>query len=171
MIFKSDAGRDPLRDAQRARAFEYLGRRWKARALLQVSELVEAGDLTQMEVGEALGISQPAVSKSLKKAKIEPCVPEGFSGSEPREIVALYVIGEISRDQMIDELSWWDCAYRGREFGLRGGGHSAADCVVEAAFRACGEGLIDEDACQAIERHRGREVCDCPQSPEADFRG
>ncbi len=170
MIFSFDAGRDPLRDAQRARAFEYLGRRWKARALRQVNEFVEAGDLTQLAVGEALGISQPAVSKSLKKAKIEPCVPEGFSGSEPREIVELYVVGEISRDQMIDELSRWDCAFQVGEFGLRGGGRSAADCVVEAAFRACGEGLIDEDACQAIERHRGREVCDCSQFPEADFR-
>lgn len=170
MIFSSDAGRDPLRDAQRARAFEYLGRRWKARALLQVSQLVEAGDLTQLAVGEALGISQPAVSKSLKKAKIEPCVPEGFSGAEPREIVELYAIGEIPRDQMIDELSRWDCAFQSAEFGRRGGGRSAPDCVVEAAFRGCGEGLIDEDACQAIERHRGREVCDCSQFPEADFR-
>lgn len=63
--------------------------------------------VSQSKVARRLHISQPALSKALKASEGVEDVPEGFSGASPREICQLYAIGELSREQLIDELSRW----------------------------------------------------------------
>lgn len=76
------------------------------RALKRVRE---AGDRapSQSAIARKLHISQPALSKALKAAAVVEDVPEGFSGASPREICQLYAIGELDREQLVDELSRW----------------------------------------------------------------
>lgn len=65
-------------------------------------------EATQVDLARALGISQPAVSQALKEeARLAP-VPEGFHGGDPEEIIQRFAAGEISREQVVDELARWD---------------------------------------------------------------
>ncbi|MFS3130659.1 hypothetical protein ACLM5J_19815 [Nocardioides sp. Bht2] len=64
--------------------------------------------LSQHELAREIGVSQPAISKTLKQAADLPQVPEGFSGATPLEICERYAAGEIDRDQLIKELGEWD---------------------------------------------------------------
>jgi DNA-binding transcriptional regulator YdaS (Cro superfamily) len=66
-----------------------------------------AGQATQVELARVLGISQPAVSKALKEESSLPAVPAGFHGGSPAEIIARFTAGEITREQIIDELLRW----------------------------------------------------------------
>jgi len=64
--------------------------------------------LPQRDLSEYLRISQPTLSSTLRSAKKTPPVREGFSGADPYEIAQRYAVGEISREQLVDELSRWD---------------------------------------------------------------
>lgn len=63
--------------------------------------------LTQVELAESLGITQPSVSSVAKSARTVQDPMEGFSGATPMEICQRYSIGELNREQLIDELSRW----------------------------------------------------------------
>lgn len=66
-----------------------------------------SGQVTQVELARVLGISQPAVSKALKEEASLPPVPAGFHGADPAEIIARFAAGDITRDQVVDELVRW----------------------------------------------------------------
>ena len=65
------------------------------------------GGLTQNAIAAELGISQGRVSQI---AAEEDDLPEGFSGATPTEIAQRYAVGEISREQAVDELGRWPYA-------------------------------------------------------------
>ncbi|MGY5766001.1 helix-turn-helix domain-containing protein [Brachybacterium sp. DNPG3] len=101
--------------------------------------------VSQSVVARRLHISQPALSKALKGSEDIADVPEGFSGASPREICQLYAIGELSREQLIDELSRWpypapvtlDDAWDALSFSPPGS--------WDEVERAADDGLIDDD--------------------------
>lgn len=63
--------------------------------------------VTQTEIARELRVTQPAISQSLKTATATPPVREGFHGATPYEIAERYATGEITREQVIDELARW----------------------------------------------------------------
>lgn len=63
---------------------------------------------SQRQVSSALGISQPSLSTALKTAEKVPPARPGFSGASPYEICQRFAIGELTRDQVIDELTRWE---------------------------------------------------------------
>lgn len=65
---------------------------------------------TQRQLSAVLGISQPTLSTALKKAAEVIPPRQGFSGAEPYEICQRYAVGELTRDQLVDELTRWDYA-------------------------------------------------------------
>lgn len=156
MIFDLIAVEDPVKEAQSWQALEDLARRRKARALRRASGRVDAGELTQGTIGKGLGISQPAVSKYLKKAKTEPLPRDGFSGADPYEIVELYAVQVITREQMINELSRWNYASQPRTEGQHDDLLPELGGTFEQVGRAYDEGLIDADAYDEILRNTAK---------------
>lgn len=73
-------------------------------------ELVRLASLggTQRELAHALGISQPSLSTALKTAKLVSPLKLGFSGATPYEVCQRYAVGQLNRDQVVDELTRWD---------------------------------------------------------------
>lgn len=65
---------------------------------------------TQVEIARALGISQPSLHSALKTARTVPEAEPGFSGAGPYEICQRYSIGQISREELVDQLSRWEYA-------------------------------------------------------------
>ncbi len=62
----------------------------------------------QTEVARVLGVSQSALSQSLKVArKVREAAP-GFSGAGPYEICQRYSLGQLTREQLIEELTRWE---------------------------------------------------------------
>ncbi|WP_230402285.1 helix-turn-helix domain-containing protein [Sanguibacter suaedae] len=69
--------------------------------------VTHSGLATQSAIARELGISQSAVSQNLQEeAKLAP-VREGFHGSDPQEIIMRFAAGDLSREQVVDELSRW----------------------------------------------------------------
>lgn len=68
---------------------------------------VAAHGAAQRQLADVLGISQAAVSKTLRSARAVPPVREGFSGAGPYEIAQRYAAGELTREQVVDELVRW----------------------------------------------------------------
>ncbi|WP_143556664.1 helix-turn-helix domain-containing protein [Sanguibacter antarcticus] len=63
--------------------------------------------VTQVELARVLGVSQSAVSRTLsEEAKIPP-VRAGFHGGGPVEVIQRFMTGELSREQVVDELVSW----------------------------------------------------------------
>jgi hypothetical protein len=73
----------------------------------ELARLAELG-APQVELSRVLGISQPSLSSALKKARDTQPPREGFSGSDPFEICQRYAVGELTREQVIDELTRWE---------------------------------------------------------------
>jgi len=63
---------------------------------------------TQRELAQMLRISQPSLSVALKKAETVAPARPGFSGASPYEVCQRYAVGEISREQLLDELTRWE---------------------------------------------------------------
>lgn len=75
---------------------------------------------SQQSVADALGISQPALSQQLRGLDAVEPPREGFSGATPLEVCQRYAAGFIDRDQLIDELTRWPYAKRGKTDGFDG---------------------------------------------------
>lgn len=67
-----------------------------------------AQDTTQTQLASRIGISQPSVNSALKSAAAVPDVRPGFSGATAYEIAQRFDAGELSREQVVDELGRWD---------------------------------------------------------------
>jgi hypothetical protein len=83
------------------------------RAIIEIDyqrELVRLSKLriTQHHLSESLVISQPTLSSTLKTAKTVPPIKPGFSGATPYEIAQRYAAGELTKTQLIDELTRWE---------------------------------------------------------------
>ncbi|MCZ4518928.1 helix-turn-helix transcriptional regulator [Rhodococcus ruber] len=63
---------------------------------------------TQTRLAKANGVTQPAISKWLKMARIDaPDLRPGTAGGTPYEIAARYAAGLLDRETMIEQLSEW----------------------------------------------------------------
>ncbi|MBF4587983.1 hypothetical protein [Curtobacterium sp. VKM Ac-2887] len=112
---------------------------------------LRAGGLSQTAIALELGISQARVSQIATKGAAD--LPDGFSGASPTEIAQRYAVGEITRDQAVDELGRWPYAesHRPSEYddAWEPGPGTWAD--VEDAHR---HGLIsDEMYDEALDRY------------------
>lgn len=76
-----------------------------------------SGQASQTELARVLGVSQPAISKALKGSSMLPPVLEGFHGADPSEIIARFAAGDMTREQVVDELSRWPCRPTGKPDG------------------------------------------------------
>src|SRR5699024_9563259 len=65
---------------------------------------------SQQTVARALHISQPALSQQLKSLDEVSEPRPGFSGAGPLEICQRYAIGQLSRAEVVDELTRWPYA-------------------------------------------------------------
>lgn len=63
---------------------------------------------TQRQLSKVLGISQPSLSSALRTAHKVPEPRPGFSGADPYEICQRYAVGELTRVQLVDELTRWE---------------------------------------------------------------
>ena len=71
--------------------------------------LFERG-LDPLAIAKLIRVSRPDVEAALVQAqeeKVEQARP-GFSGASPREVCKRYAIGELTREQVIDELIRWE---------------------------------------------------------------
>lgn len=108
---------------------------------------------TQVEVARVLRISQPAVSMALKDEAKLPVVPEGFHGGDPEEIITRFAAGDITREQVIDELVRWPYAKSSELDGplddIMVTAPGSFDVVVQAMYR----GTLPIDVYDEILRH------------------
>ncbi|MGW4482029.1 helix-turn-helix domain-containing protein [Rhodococcus triatomae] len=80
----------------------------KIAKLRNVRQLHEHG-YTQVQLATILGVSQPAISDMLRRARIDaPDVRPGTHGGTAYEIAARYAAGEIDRAVALRELAEWE---------------------------------------------------------------
>lgn len=75
---------------------------------LDYRRAVQADPATQTEAARRLGTSQANISK-LRARAAEP-IREGFSGASPHEVCLRHAAGQITDEQLVDELTRWDYA-------------------------------------------------------------
>ncbi|MGQ4535195.1 hypothetical protein ACUH9Y_08895 [Dermabacteraceae bacterium P13115] len=71
--------------------------------------LFERG-LDPLAIAKLIGVPRPSVEAALVQAQeeeVEQARP-GFSGTSPMEVCKRYAIGELTREQVIDELIRWE---------------------------------------------------------------
>lgn len=113
--------------------------------------------MRQDELARELGVTQPAISAAMKKAREVEDVPAGFSGASPYEIAERYAAGQIDRARLLEELGRFPYTPTPRTDGV--------DWLVEDVPKTVGEvldalhaGLIDaelyEQVQNAIDTHR-----------------
>lgn len=107
----------------------------KIRAVLAAAE---AG-WSQRDIARRVGVEQPEISRLLKKARLRPDVCE----RTPREVVLRYAVGELTHEQMMDELEHWDYTFGGIPED-----DPAADAYVRGSWdqiERAGDLLSDDD--------------------------
>lgn len=92
-----------IRSAVRERARETVAH---AAYVRSVKDLLSRG-VSQSELARRLGISQPAVWKMAARAGDLSVVPEGFTGADAYEIIQQYAAGDLSEDELKDQLVRW----------------------------------------------------------------
>ena len=116
------------------------------------------GTMTQVQMAEVLGISQPAVAKALKAAEGTPDVLANFSGASVMEVCQRFAAGLIDHDRVVHELVSWPYVDEGSfdEFGEYTGPESG---TVDDLSVARGLGLIDDGVyADVLQGLAGREV-------------
>jgi len=73
--------------------------------------------MSQSELSRQLHISQPTINETVKKAKGYAPVKSGFAGATPYEIAQRFAVGEIGRDEVIEQLARWEYAPEGHTDG------------------------------------------------------
>jgi hypothetical protein len=102
-----------------------------------------AGSMSQRELAEAVGVTQPAISQSLGVAARVAPVVAGFSGADPYEVCQRYAAGELTREQVVDELVRFPYADAPGTVGYDAYLPDAPGSF-EDVVRAFEDGLIDE---------------------------
>ena len=113
----------------------------KIRAVLAASE---AG-WSQREIARRVGVEQPEISRLLKKARLRPEVRQ----RTPREVMLRYAVGELTHEQMMDELEHWDYTFGGPPED-----DPAADVYVRGSWdqiERAGDLLSDDDYQRLLE--------------------
>jgi transcriptional regulator with XRE-family HTH domain len=111
-----------------------------------------ASNMRQEDLAKHLGVTQPAISATLRKAREIPDLTPGFSGASPYEIAERYAAGQIDREQLIDELGRFPYAPTPRTDGYDWLTDDVANTTGDVGD-ALDDGLIDEDTYVAIQ-HR-----------------
>lgn len=102
---------------------------------------------TQRQLSKVLGISQPSLSTALKTAQKVPPARAGFSGADPYEVCQRYSVGELTREQLIDELTRWEYATPAkREHDYFDDLRFATPGSFDDVGQAFDDGLIDAEA-------------------------
>ncbi|PWI28044.1 helix-turn-helix domain-containing protein [Pseudoglutamicibacter cumminsii] len=63
--------------------------------------------MSQREMAEVLGMSQPAVAKALQRAQTVPAVVGEFNAASPYEVCQRYAAGFIDREELVRLLVEW----------------------------------------------------------------
>ncbi|ALQ32644.1 hypothetical protein AA310_00115 [Arthrobacter sp. YC-RL1] len=106
---------------------------------------------TQRQLSKVLGISQPSLSTALKTAQKVPAARAGFSGADPYEVCQRYSVGELTREQLIDELTRWEYATPAtRERGYFDDLRFATPGSFDDVGQAFDDGLIDAEAYDTV---------------------
>jgi hypothetical protein len=105
--------------------------------------------ISQSELSRQLHISQPTINETVQKAKKLAPVKPGFAGASPYEIAQRFAVGEISREEVIDQLARWEYAPQSRTDGY--------DSLLvdppgtfEEVSKALSDGLLDDATYDAI---------------------
>lgn len=115
-----------------------------------------ADRMTQTDLANALGVTQPSICSALKSAAKIADPPTGFSGASVYEIAERYTAGEIDREALVDQLSRWPAPGPGSH---RGQPVDNQHEVLTELGKALRHGLLDESAYQTVldqRRQRGR---------------
>ncbi|GEA84831.1 helix-turn-helix domain-containing protein [Cellulomonas gelida] len=104
-----------------------------------------ARTMRQTDLARQLGIAQPSVSQALQRAETVPDVRPGFSGATPYEIAQRYSAGELTRDQLVDELARWEYRPSASGDGYDWSTYEPGEWQ-ETVVRALRDGLIDGEA-------------------------
>jgi hypothetical protein len=149
-----DARHDVVNRARTSRLREHLAHLDSLRALAEASAL----GVTQSTLASELRVTQPTISSALKTARTTPQLLEGFHGATPYEVAQRYAAGDLTRAQLVDELTRWPYAAMpstdGRDDLLDVPAGTADD-----VRRALSDGLIDavtyDEILDAVEAYRG----------------
>lgn len=116
----------------------------------ELSRLAGLGG-TQRQLSKVLGISQPSLSTALKTAQKVPPARTGFSGADPYEVCQRFAVGELTREQLIDELTRWQYAtVARRENDYFDDLRFATPGSFDDVGQAFDDGLIDADAYDTV---------------------
>lgn len=103
-------------------------------------------DLSQRQLSQALGMSQPNLCKLLKTASEIPSKRSGFSGADPYEICLRYSVNELERDELIEQLKRWDYApSQTKEHNFFDDLRFQTPGSFDDVVRALDDGLIDDE--------------------------
>lgn len=128
-----------------------------------------AGRMTQADLADALGLTQPSVCSALKSAAKIADPPKGFSGASVYEIAQRFTAGEIDREALVDQLSRWPVAPAARRTERHPVDNQAE--VLADLGKALRHGLLDESAYQAVLQQRSRRGRPSPRRPTAERSG
>lgn len=98
---------DHVEAAKRARAREQIGRIDYLREMRTLALAVDAQEVTEDELAALFRTTRVPVVDALKEGRQTAAPPPGFSGASPYEIAQRYAVGELTREQVVDELSRW----------------------------------------------------------------
>jgi len=135
---------------ERPRHDEIRAQLLKARQRLEVDTLdykrilkAAFGGLTQREMAEVLGMSQPAVAKALQRAQAVPEVVGGFNAASPYEVCQRYAAGFIDRAEVVSQLATWP--YKPTPWANEYGEYEESmDGTWQEVVEAADNGLIDD---------------------------
>ncbi|MGO1286053.1 hypothetical protein [Brachybacterium alimentarium] len=147
---------------QMDRPTDELGRAVRSKHLMEVAQLdyrrsikhLEEQGRPQVEVARALGVAQPSLSSALKSARKVPEAVQGFSGAGPYEICQRFVVDQIDRARLVEELARWEYAPVPQPEWLEdvvpGPGPGSWDEVEDAVE----DGLIDDGIYDEVQKRR-----------------
>ena len=99
--------------------------------------------VSQRRIARDLNISQPSLSSALKTAEKVPALRPGFSGADPYEICLRYSVGDLTQEQVVDELVRWDYVTPGLDEGSCGSLRFDVSGSFSGVRDACFDGLIE----------------------------
>lgn len=110
-----------------------------------------ADRMTQSDLANALGLTQPSISSALKSAAKIDDPPKGFCGASVYEIAERFTAGEIDREALVDQLSRWPAQRPDRQKRQPVDNQPEVPPDLGKALR---HGLLDDSAYQAVLQRR-----------------